>query len=106
MLHVIDGILEPQQWLPLTKAANQINENNNASSAQARLLRNEPLDIIATLKQFDKFDGFVTLAEGTGLDELLKQQGKFKLSPLSLLRKPRLLALKWCVALRCVVWKY
>lgn len=26
-----------------------------------------------TLKQCDKFDGFVTLAEGTGLNQILKQ---------------------------------
>lgn len=29
-----------------------------------------------TLKQCDKFDGFVTLAEGTGLTQILKQ-GEF-----------------------------
>lgn len=57
-IHVIDGVLD---WTPAQTGAGQ----------QAKLL-----DIMDTLKQCDKFDGFVTLAEGTGLTQILKQ-GKF-----------------------------
>ena len=49
-IHVIDGILD---W---------------PAGSQANLL-----DIMDTLKQCDKFDGFVTLAQGTGLTQVLKQ---------------------------------
>lgn len=55
-IHVIDGLLD---W---------------PAGSQAKLL-----DIMDTLKQCDKFDGFVTLAEGTGLTQILKQ-GKSKVS--------------------------
>lgn len=55
-IHVIDGVLD---W-PV-----------GGGFAQAKLL-----DIMDTLKQCDKFDGFVTLAEGTGLTQILKQ-GKY-----------------------------
>ena len=55
-IHIIDGLLA--EWPALT-----------APQAQ-------PLDILDTLKQCDKFDGFVTLAEGTGLASILKQ-GEF-----------------------------
>lgn len=51
-IHVIDGFLD---W-PLGLSGN-----------------NRLLDIMDTLKQCDKFDGFVTLAEGTGLTQILKQ---------------------------------
>lgn len=56
-IHVIDGFLD---WPTLTAA--------NSGFAQTK-----PLDIMDTLKQCDKFDGFVTLAEGTGLTQILKQ---------------------------------
>lgn len=42
--------------------------NGNGNLGSAKLL-----DIMDTLKQCDKFDGFVTLAEGTGLTQILKQ---------------------------------
>lgn len=58
-IHVIDGILD--------STSAPANGNQPA----------RPLDIMDTLKQCDKFDGFVTLAEGTGLTQILKQ-GKSK----------------------------
>lgn len=55
---MIDGILADQ---------------HQSGSSQPQQVQ---LDIMETLKQCDKFDGFVTLAEGTGLTQILKQ-GEF-----------------------------
>lgn len=80
-IHIIDGVLD---W-PLT-----IGQPSSASSAPAPTgsaaiatatagkETKQLMDIMDTLKQCDKFDGFVTLAEGTGLTQILKQ-GKFLL---------------------------
>lgn len=61
-MHVIDGLLDSSgQPLGQPSASAPTGANNRLP------------DIMDTLRQCDKFDGFVTLAEGTGLTQILKQ---------------------------------
>lgn len=77
---MIDGFLEwptdqisqlqsPVPSQPATSVDSITGSNNRLQQQQQQ----QPMDIMETLKQCDKFDGFVTLAEGTGLTPLLKQ---------------------------------
>jgi len=67
-IHVIDGLL--LDW-PVQPGQQQLQANGRSMQQQQQ--QQGPMDIMETLKQCDKFDGFVTLAEGTGLSSVLKQ---------------------------------
>ena len=62
-MHVIDGLLDSAGQPPLASSAGALTPAANSKLP----------DIMDTLRQCDKFDGFVTLAEGTGLTQILKQ---------------------------------
>lgn len=97
-MHVIEGILDwqslwssgigqPGSLASLRRPANANNvETSSSTTLQASadathgngnnknaIPTTQMPDILDTLKRCDKFDGFVTLVEGTGLAQILKQ---------------------------------